>query len=204
MAKDFHHPCQHANSELIDYIESSLSTTKDEAKTKAVKRKVYLSRNKYEGRRISNEGDLLKGLKKLDFHTVYPEELSVQEQISLFKNADIIISPHGASLANIIFCEKVALIEIFNQNYGTPTFYMIAKLLGFQYQHILGTNPLLSDEDKQTVGLSNLQYEDMEVDLPRLNECLEKIIPDYAAIMNRGVIHTALSTLIRQAKFIFQ
>ncbi|MFT6301589.1 MAG: hypothetical protein ACJAY2_000770 [Pseudomonadales bacterium] len=177
MAVEFCHPCQHANRELISYVENSLSSLTVETKKDSIKRNIYLSRNKYEGRRISNEYDLLSLLEKYEFHTVYPEELSVPEQIVLFKNADVIVSPHGASLANTIFCENVTLVEIFNQNYGTPTFYLIAKLLGFEYQHILGTNPLLSSEEKQRVGLANLQYEDMEVDLEKMEQCLRKVFP---------------------------
>ncbi len=179
MAKHFYHPCQDVCLDLIDYIEGSLSTDVVDPKPKDKKLNVYLSRNKYDGRRISNEDDLLKILEKYGFHTVYPEELSMAEQISLFRNAEVIVSPHGASLANTIFCKNVTLIEIFNQNYGTPTFYIIAKLLGFQYQHILGTNPLLPDDEKQRIGLHNLQYEDMEVDIAKLEECLSTVFPNF-------------------------
>lgn len=179
MANEFYHPCQDVSRDLIDFIESSLSAPSENSVVKPIKHHVYLSRNRYEGRRISNESALLEVLEKYDFHTVYPEELSVPEQISLFRNAEVIVSPHGASLASTIFCRQVTLIEIFNQNYGTPTFFLIAKLLGFPYQHLLGTNPLLSDKEKQNVGLANLQYEDMEVDLEKLEQCLAKVFSNY-------------------------
>jgi len=181
MAEDFFHPCQHANQELINFIEHSLLSTSEYTNDKPFKPHVYLSRNKYEGRRISNESELLLVLKKYGFETVYPEELSMHEQIQLFKNARVIVAPHGASLANTIFCKNVTLIEIFNQNYGTPTFYLIAKLLGFEYQHILGNNPLLSDEEKAQIGLPNLQYENMEVNLSRLEECLKTVFTNQSS-----------------------
>lgn len=194
MAKDFYHPCQDVNRDLIDYVEQSLSSK--DAETEAPKRHVYLSRNKYEGRRISNEENLLELLYGYDFHTVYPEELSIQQQITLFRNAEVIVAPHGASLANTIFCKKVTLIEIFNQNYGTPTFYLIAKLLGFEYQHILGTNTLLSPEEKQRVGLSNLQYEDMEVDMEKIGQCLEKVFPGYSIRKKPSFIQSFFQRLL--------
>jgi hypothetical protein len=198
MAEQFHHPCQHVNRELINFVEASLTTPTVESIVQPAKRNIYLSRNKYEGRRISNECDLLTVLDRYDFHTVYPEELSVSEQIRLFKNADVIVSPHGASLANTIFCENVTLVEIFNQNYGTPTFYLIAKLLGFPYQHILGKNPLLSNAEKQSIGLANLQYEDMEVDLDRLEQCLTKVFPDYSNKMNSSRGRAVLKGLFQR------
>lgn len=200
MARDFSHPIQHGNKELIDFVKQSLSAQLDESKNEKKKSRIYLSRNKYEGRRISNEADLLSILEKYDFHTVYPEELSVGEQISLFTDADVIVSPHGASLANIIFCKNVTLVEIFNQNYGTPTFYLIAKLLGFQYQHVLGTNPLLSNKEKMDVGLPNLQYEDMEVDLGRLDQCLKKIVGDFSKKKEAKGLQFFLQKLIRCRK----
>jgi capsular polysaccharide biosynthesis protein len=198
MAEEFSHPCQQVNRELIEFVEKSLSPTAIESKAESVKRNIYLSRNKYEGRRISNESNLLKILEKHGFQTVYPEELSVAEQISLFKNADVIVSPHGASLANIIFCKNVTLIEIFNQNYGTPTFYLVAKLLDFHYQHILGTNPLLSKEEQQNVGLANLQYEDMEVDLDKLEQCLTKVFANSPSTLESGAARSFFKGILQR------
>ena len=176
MAKHFYHPCQDMNADLVKFVRSSLDTRAmpSHSEIKA-KKNVYLSRNKYERRRISNEDELLNVLENYDFHTVYPEELTMSEQIALFRNAEVIVSPHGASLANIVFSENITLIEIFNQNYGTPTFYIMAQLLGYSYQHILGNNPMRLSSEIQHIAPGELQKADIEVNIDKLEMCLAKI-----------------------------
>ena len=175
MAKHFYHPCQDMNSELVEFLRTSLSNKDVDNAQHVTHPYIYLSRNKFDRRRISNEPELLTCIENYNIKTIYPEELSLEEQVAVFKNASVIVSPHGASLANIVFCEDVKIIELFNQNYGTPTFYIMASLLGFEYQHILALNPMLSDSDKLEVGGTQLQKEDMEVDIDKLDHCLKTI-----------------------------
>ena len=50
----------------------------------------------------------------------YPEivmrpEYSLKEQISIFKNCNLVVGPHGAGLVNLIFCKrKTKVLEIKN------------------------------------------------------------------------------------------
>ncbi len=175
MARHFHHPCQEMNSRLVQYVKDSLQAEATNVPADRQRRNVYISRNRTDRRRISNEAALLECLEPFDFDVVYPEELSLAEQISIFRNASVIVTPHGASLANIIFCEQATIVEIFNQNYGTPTFRLMSQLMGFDYQHIIGKNPLLSTSEQQRIGRAQLQKEDIDVDIAKLNECLAKI-----------------------------
>lgn len=175
MAKNFYHPCQDINADLIEFVKASFHAPHTAAAPTIKHRNIYLSRNKFERRRVSNEAGLLEVLAQYDFHTVHPEELSMPEQIELFRNAKVIVSPHGAGLANLIFCEDTTLVEIFNQNYGTPTFYIICTLLGFPYQHIIANNPMLTEDEQKDVRPGQMQCEDMEVDLKKLEECLSTI-----------------------------
>ena len=75
--------------------------------------KIYISRSKATLRRILNEEALIFFLKDHGFTVVHLEELSVFEQASLFRNAKVIIGPHGSGFANLIFSRpKVKVIEI--------------------------------------------------------------------------------------------
>lgn len=85
---------------------------KDSSPVKKYER-IYISREKASSRRILNEKDLIKSLRKLDFHIVDLETLSPHEQAHLFYNARVIVGPHGSGFANLLFVKPhCKLIEI--------------------------------------------------------------------------------------------
>jgi hypothetical protein len=66
-------------------------------------------------RSIPNIYEILKYLDKKNIEYVYTEleDLTLGQQIALFKNARCIVAQHGASLTNIIFCNpNVSIVEI--------------------------------------------------------------------------------------------
>ena len=88
---------------------------------------IYISRNHDSGsRRLLNENSLLEKIVPLGFTPITLSKLSVEMQIKLFSCADIIISPHGAALAFILFCNKnVTIIEL-----------MVPRPISRHYAHI--------------------------------------------------------------------
>ena len=78
-------------------------------------RHLYLTRGTARNNRmVLNEAEVLRLLEPLGFTSVDPGELSVADQIRTFAEADVIVAPHGAALANLVFCSPGAtLIEIF-------------------------------------------------------------------------------------------
>ena len=66
--------------------------------------KIFVSR-KSTKRRAYNETELWDVAKKYRFVKVYPEELSMAQQMALFNNAKTIIAANGAALSNLIFCQ---------------------------------------------------------------------------------------------------
>lgn len=64
----------------------------------------YISRRNTGSRRLVNEESLLQQLKPLGFEVVTTETLTLAQQIALFQQAEMIISPTGAALANLVFC----------------------------------------------------------------------------------------------------
>jgi hypothetical protein len=81
----------------------------DELNTK----KIYITRQNERARRISNEKELIIFLKTLNFEIIDPGTLSFNDQIRFFRSADIIISPHGAALSNIVWCnQNTKIIEL--------------------------------------------------------------------------------------------
>jgi hypothetical protein len=69
-------------------------------------------------------------LSKHDFETIYLEGMSVVDQIRLFQSAEFVISPHGAGLANLLFCEPgTKVIEFMPSVEVRPFFWMISEKL---------------------------------------------------------------------------
>jgi capsular polysaccharide biosynthesis protein len=81
-------------------------------------------------RKIQNIEQLQAFLSQYHFETVYLEGMSVRDQILLFQSAEFIISPHGAGLANLLFCEPGAkVIELMPSVEVRPFFWMISDKL---------------------------------------------------------------------------
>lgn len=61
-------------------------------------------------RRISNEDALCRALVPHGFIPVNPAQLSLRQQISLLKDADVVIGALGAGLTNVVFAHRGALV----------------------------------------------------------------------------------------------
>jgi capsular polysaccharide biosynthesis protein len=78
--------------------------------------KIYITRSRVTrplGRRFLSEAALEGRLRTLGFAIVAPEFLDVDEQIDLFRNAEMIVSCRGAALANVVYCRPdTTIVEI--------------------------------------------------------------------------------------------
>lgn len=69
-------------------------------------RRIYLSRNKYPRRQLLNEQQILPIVERNGYEVVYPEELSLFDQIGLFSSADYVIGNMGAAFSSLAFSPK--------------------------------------------------------------------------------------------------
>lgn len=103
------------------------------------KQRLYISRSKAPVRKVLNELEVLTFLQKYDFTSVVLEELPIQEQANLLANAEVIISPHGAGLVNIVFCQPgTKILEIFSPIYVIRTYWVISNLCNLDYYYMIG------------------------------------------------------------------
>jgi capsular polysaccharide biosynthesis protein len=87
-------------------------------KGKLLPEKIFITRSKAPSRYIINESEVFAELEPAGFKLIELEKLTWGEQINLFNNAKQIISPHGAGLANLVFCaQSPQVIEIFHPKY---------------------------------------------------------------------------------------
>ena len=110
-----------------------------------ISKKIYVTREDSNYRKIINEGDVVTLLRKSGFRVINPQLYEIDEQIEIFSNAEKIIAPHGSNLANIIFCKPGT--EIFEI---TPSFKYNEKVLEDRYSNLslingLKHNKIVSD-----------------------------------------------------------
>lgn len=103
-------------------------------------RKLYISRANANWRKINNETALINELEKLGFENyIFDEKIDVKMQAKLFNEAKIIIAPHGASLANLVFANNCTVYELINPSYfSADCFFTLAKQNEVDYCVIVG------------------------------------------------------------------
>ncbi len=126
---------------------------------------VFISRNKAFCRKIVNENEILKALNHLGFVAYTLEEMTFVDQVKLFSQAQIIISPHGAGLANVIFSKNPRIIELFGTNIRQGNAYL-TRGLGFKYGCLSG---------KYSLGVRHQRDGNMIVNIDQLLNLLARM-----------------------------
>ena len=140
--------------------------------------KVAISRRYAAGRRVANEEEMMGLLSGLGFVTHVLEDLSFAEQVRLFEAARVVIAPHGAGLANVIFSDELSIIELYG-SYFNSSFFTLAAGLGFRYG-CLECEPVRTIHPKR---------DDLRVDLDGLGRLLEAMEVEDLPASGRGPEH---------------
>ncbi len=76
-------------------------------------RRIYVRRSQsgdVSSRTISNEEELIRRLASAGYRIIEPARMHFRDQIKALYDADVIVSPHGSTLANIVFCRPGARV----------------------------------------------------------------------------------------------
>lgn len=99
-------------------------------------RRLIVSRSDADERRMTNRDAVVSALEALGFESYVLSELTFAEQVRLFADAEIVVAPHGAGLANLAFSKDCTVIELFGSKIK-PTYFMLAASLGFEYRYVV-------------------------------------------------------------------
>jgi capsular polysaccharide biosynthesis protein len=137
-----------------------------------VARRLYISRGLASYRRVLNEIEVIRLLRRHGFEEIKFEGLSVLQQAESMASCEAIVAPHGAGLSNIVFCQPgTKLIEIFSPELVTGIFWRLASQLNLDYYYIVGKgSPETQQEDYQQSWNARA---DIVVDLSILQKALE-------------------------------
>jgi len=105
-------------------------------------KRIYVSRDDARLRRVLNEKSFTPRLEALGFQRAVLGDLPIARQIALFRQAEIVVAPHGAGLAHIAWCKPgTRIIEFFPSPGGprgrvrnaTYDYWLLSQLLGLYY-----------------------------------------------------------------------
>ncbi|MDJ0554114.1 MAG: tetratricopeptide repeat protein [Microcoleaceae cyanobacterium MO_207.B10] len=154
--------------------------------------RIYISRNSSRYRRVFNEEEVISKLTQLGFVCIYPELMTLTEQIAIFAHAKVIIAAHGSGLTNIMFCSAGSkVIELVSPNYIRHYYWVISQQLGLEHYYLKG-------EDFTCYPIRQLMYqnpltEDIIVNL----KSLEKILKITGIIENINIQATLFSSQVK-------
>lgn len=132
---------------------------------------IYISRNDSGSRVVVNEPKLFALLDRYGFKKLTLSDLSFLEQVKVFASAKFIVAPHGAGLANLVFCEKgTTVVELFADGYVLPLYYDLARKVGLDY------NYLVCQEDTQVSDVRQAMKLNISVDIEQFKAKLEKLL----------------------------
>ena len=142
--------------EMAESIKKKLKINKDAPKKLFIKRLGI--------RKMLNGEDIAV---KNGFRVITPEEYSVKEQMELFYNADIVISPHGANCTNYLYMHKGAVFaETFSDRWHMDINAGVCEACGVRYLQMKGKAITGSGADGQ--------YADFTVDEEEFIQLIRK------------------------------
>jgi capsular polysaccharide biosynthesis protein len=102
---------------------------------KAYGKKLYVSRLKSR-RSIPEEALMEKFFLSEGFKVIYAEDFSLKEQISIFRNATLVVAVHGAGITNLVWAEKCKLVELMPINRINRCFEWQSYVCGHEYKRV--------------------------------------------------------------------
>lgn len=160
---------EHIPSWLCDFLRKSfLDIVKPDLDAPS---HIYISRNDTGSRVVMNEPELFALLEERGFRKVTLSNLAFLEQVKVFASAKFIVAPHGAGLANLVFCEKgTTVIELFADGYVLPLYYDLATKVGLNYRYMVCQEDTEVSEVRQAMKLN------IRVDLTKFKAKLDQLL----------------------------
>jgi hypothetical protein len=130
-------------------------------------KRYFLSRKKDKWMKVLNENDILPILKKFHIEVLFLQDYSIKEQIQFFQESELIISPQGSGLTNIVFSNpETKFIELYARTNLNSTFQCYGYLNGNKF------GALICDDEPSGYGDKN----NIIVDIERLELLIKKML----------------------------
>ena len=133
----------------IEFLKSTFLKKNSEQKDK-----IYIKRKEAQGRNIINEEEILPILKEKGYKAIYLEDYNIFEQARIFNTAKSIVSPHGAALGNLVFCQQgTHFLELFNASHFHCLYWNFANILDLDYYYYQSNNNIIAPPDNKNQNI---------------------------------------------------
>ncbi len=144
-------------------------------------RKIYVARSDAQSRRMRNEAEVIAEARKRGFEIIVPGDLTLTEQIRLFRGASMVMGTHGAGLTNVVFCEPGTIVyELRPAHYPNACFCNLAYICRLRYW--------VDDFESEGEGLPNLR--EWESDTQFIVERLDEVEAIHAQLQEQAKLQT--------------
>jgi capsular polysaccharide biosynthesis protein len=123
---------------------------------------VYVRSSDTTGRPLRNEAEVIALMRARGIENLVVGSMSMEEQIARFQAARLVVGAHGATLANVVFCEPGAVLyELFPEHWVFPSNNILAQQNDLHYWADAfpsnETSALLGNRVPWTVDLAALE-----------------------------------------------
>lgn len=137
-------------------------------------RKLYLSRKKAGRRQINNETEVAAFLQHKGFETVFPEQMTIQEQADLFRQASIVAGPSGGAFTNIAFCRPgTTIINVFYWQ-ADNCFQKLCAAAALNYAYV-GSRARICENLEYKMRKVSIGNRDYKIEIEDLVKTYEKL-----------------------------
>ena len=144
------------SEKCFEEVKNTYPTNKDILKNLAI---CYFYNAKYK----NSEKNLEEFFRSYNFSILHPEELTILEQIKIFRLAKILIAPYGAAWANAIFRGQNTHSLMLSTKY-TPEFSRIFQYLGIDLS-VLNLIPVKVRDEKNISKSYNFNVGENEFEM---------------------------------------
>ncbi|PEN12825.1 hypothetical protein CRI94_12535 [Longibacter salinarum] len=111
------------------------------------KNRIYISRaGNSKGRQVLNEEAVLEALRPFGFRSYRLQDLSYEDQIHLFYDAEAVVGPHGAGFSNLLWADRAFVLELFPSHHLVPSFYFLSASRNHTYRRMHSTGAWRDDD----------------------------------------------------------
>jgi len=129
------------HNEIIRHCVDIVLSAKQVPKAPRTHTRLYVRRGTRH-RALENEPEIETMLAEMNFEAITPDDLTLEDQLTIFRNAEIIVAPTGAALTNIVWCRPgTSVIVLASDHEAAPieVWTQLAEVSGCRTFSVLGS-----------------------------------------------------------------